>query len=184
MQIRALKMAALFLLLLSCRKPALQVAPLAIAPASTSPSAVMSPFLCVIQPLVIQCQAAYDVRFRRGQTETQIVRGTVWQWRDPKGAGDFQVWFGCTGTNSCEGTPIFSSQNVAVTPGDASLVVVKGKPDVIPFGSIGIVSGTVAANAFTTIQDRWTGSYAPPILAAGPGTGIACAADTCTISVK
>jgi hypothetical protein len=80
--------------------------------------------------------------------------------------------------------PTFSSQEVSVTAGDASLVVVKGKPNVIPFGSIGIVSGTAQSNAFTTIQDRWTGSYAPPILAAGPGMTTACAADTCTIGVK
>jgi len=144
----------------------------------------MSPFLCIIQPAVLQCQAAYDVRFRRGQNETQIPRGTVWQWRDPKGSGTWQVWFGCTGTNSCEGIPIFSSQAITVTPGDASLAVVKGKEGVIPFGSIGIVSGTAESNVFTTIEDRWTGSYAPPILNSGSGITVSCAADTCTVAVK
>lgn len=175
----------ILVLCVSChRTTPLSVTPLSVAPASVSPAAVMSPFLCIIQAKLVHCQATCDVRFRRGQQETRIASGSIWQWKDPVGNGDWQIWFGCTGTNSCEGIPIFSSQSVTVTPGDPSLAVVKGKPDVIPFGSLGIVSGTVENGSFTTITDRWTGSYAPPVLAAGPGITVSCAADTCTISGK
>ena len=49
---------------------------------------------------------------------------------------------------------------------------------------LGIVSGVIENNAFTSITDRWTGGYAPPLLAPGPGIGISCTDDVCTVGTK
>jgi hypothetical protein len=174
--------------LTSCAKPTQHTstppapgAPLSVAPSMTAPSAVLSPFLCVVQPSTAYCQATVDTVLRRGQRETRVQRGSVIGWSNPQGSGPFQVWFGCTGVNPCAGNWTFSSA-ATVTP--TAGVVVKGKEGIIPNGSIGIISGTIENNAFTSITDRWTGGYAPPLLAPGPGIGISCTDDVCTVGTK
>lgn len=158
--------------------------PVAIAPAMTAPAAILSPFLCLVQPKTLYCQATVDTLLRRGQIERRVIRGSIIGATNPVGSGRWQLWFGCTGSSSCEGTFIFSSKSVTVTPYQGTLQNISGKEDVVPFGSLGIVSGSVENGSFTGIEDRWTGAMAPPLLLAGPGTGLACQDDQCTVSVK
>lgn len=179
--------------LTSCAKPGTtastppslpRTVPVAIAPAVTSPAAVMSPWLCVMQPQQLYCQAATDIVLRRGQKETRVARGSMIGWTGPTGSGQYQVWFGCTGTNSCEGGFIWSSPTAKVVPYLDSTIVVAGKENVIPHGSIGIISGQIDNGNFSTVVDRWAGALAPPILRPGNGTTVSCVDDACTISVK
>lgn len=149
-----------------------------------TPSAILTPFMCWITETTINCQATNEVILRRGQKETRFTRGSVISWKNPVGTGKGQIWFGCTGSNSCDGQPIFSSGSIKVEPNSSGATVVSGKEDIVPFGSLGIIETNVENNKFKSITNRWAGAIAPPILRAGQGTTISCVDDSCTISLK
>jgi hypothetical protein len=149
-----------------------------------TPSAILTPFMCWITETTINCQATNEVILRRGQKETRFTRGSVISWKNPIGTGKGQIWFGCTGSNSCDGQPIFSSGSIKVESNSSGATFVSGKEDIIPFGSLGIIETNVENNKFKSIANRWAGAIAPPILRAGSGTTISCVDDSCTISLK
>lgn len=146
-----------------------------------TPSAILTPWMCWITETTVNCQATNDIILRRGQNETLFGRGTTISWKNPVGSGKAQIWFGCSGTNSCAGQPIFSSQSIKVEPNASGVSVIAGKEDVIPFGSLGILEVTSENNVFKSIKNRWAGAIAPPILKPGPGISISCTDDQCTV---
>ena len=146
-----------------------------------TPMAILSPWLCWISETVLSCQATNDIIIRRGQRETFFGRGYTISFKNPVGTGKAQIWFGCTGTNSCDGQPIFSSQSIKAESNSSGSIIVSGKEDVIPFGSLGIIETEVENNKFISLRNRWAGAIAPPVLKPGPGISINCTADNCTI---
>lgn len=180
----ALRILPLTICIFSCAKPGQQNYTASGPFIQQSPSAVISPWLCWITETTINCQATNEIIIRRGQKETKFDRGATISYKNPVGTGKAQIWFGCTGSNSCDGSPIFSSGSVKVESNSSGAIVVQGKEDIIPFGSLGIVETNVENNKFFSIGNRWIGGIAPPILKAGPGTTVSCVDDNCTISVK
>lgn len=155
-----------------------------VAQVSVAQTAPLNPFLCTISPAVLQCIATVDVRFRRGQRETQVDRGYIFSFTTPQGNGKGSVWFGCASTNSCEGYFMFGSPAVTVTPTDPARYWQGGTDVLVPAGSLGIAEVTVQTNAFVSIRNRWTGAIAPPLLKPGAGTSVVCTDDICTVAVK
>jgi hypothetical protein len=183
--------AILALLLAGCAKHAPVPAPLTsgspLATVAVSPYDIVSPFLCRITTTELSCVATIDVRFRRGQLETQFARGYQLTFRDPKTAkGTGTVFFGCAGANECgPGYFMFASPTVEVMPVEPARFW-KGGGDVlhVPHGSLGIAEVDAENNAFTKIRDRWVGSIAPPLLKSGNGVVVSCTDQACTVSVK
>lgn len=164
-----------------CKRPVQTTTPAPLATVAVSPTDIVSPFLCRITVSDLSCVATVDVRFKRGERETQIPRGHQFGFHTPKGSGTGTVWFGCAGSNSCDGYFMFGSKAVAVTPVSPARYWNAAPEGVVPEGSAGIVDVVVEDSAFTKLANRWTGSAAPHQLKAGPGITIDCTADTCTI---
>ena len=175
------------LALASCKHPGARTdtppAPVPQATVAVSPSDIVSPFLCRVTTTELSCMATVDVRFKRGERETQFPRGYQFTFNNPKGSGNATVWFGCAGSNSCEGYFMFGSKTVAVTPVEPARYWSAAPDGVVPEGSAGIVDVVVENSMFTKLSNRWTGSAAPHILKAGPGISIDCTNDSCTIGV-
>ena len=159
-------------------------APLPLATVAVSPSDVVSPFLCRISVSDLTCVATVDVRFKRGERETQFPRGHQFQWHTPKGSGTGTVWFGCAGSNSCDGYFMFGSNKVTVTAVEPARFWNAAPEGIVPEGSAGIADVVVRNDGFSELHNRWTGSVAMHILKPGPNTTISCSADTCTIGMK
>lgn len=175
------------LLLTSCQH---HVAPRAdaITPLATvgvSPYDFISPFVCRITSTDLTCITSMDVRFRRGQQETQYPRGSAIQFTNPQGTGTGQVFFGCAGKNQCgPGYYLFASSSVKVSPVSPARFWDGGSETLVPYGSLGIIEVSVENNAFTSIRNRWTGSTAGPQFIEGSGIAVACTDQACTISTK
>lgn len=178
----------------SCAKTAKPSAPPVITP-QTSPSGTVanvgvtpydsvSPFVCTISVSELVCMASMDVRFKRGQSEVQIMRGYQFRFGTPKGNGMGTVWFGCAGTNECQGFFMFGSPNVSVVPVEPARFWQGGASGLVPYGSLGIIEVDIEADQFRQIRNRWAGSLAPPLMKAGTGVVVTCTDQACTVSLK
>ena len=177
----------LVLLTAACQKtvktPTPQTSGGPIAAVGVTPYDFVSPFVCTISVSELVCMASMDVRFRRGQAETQIMRGHQFRFNTPKGSqGTGTVWFGCAGVNECSGYFMFGSPAVSVVPVEPARYWNGGDPLLVPHGSLGILEVDIQNNQFSQIRNRWSGSIAPPLLKAGPGHTVSCTDLACTIS--
>jgi hypothetical protein len=188
MQIRAIGLMAI--LLTSCAKhapaPTPQTSPGGtLATIGVTPYDFQSPFVCRMTSSDLTCMATIDVRFRRGQLETQITRGDQFSFNTPKGTGSGTVWFGCAGVNECgSGYFMYGSKPASVVPVEPARYWSGADGNRVPYGSLGIVEIDIKDNAFVSIRNRWAGSIAPPLLKEGSGTTVACTDQACTISLK
>lgn len=156
-----------------------------VATVGVSPWDFVSPFVCRMSATELTCMAAQDVRFRRGQLETQIDRGYQFGFSTPSGTGTGAVWFGCAGSNECGGGYfMFGSPSVSVKPIEPARFWNGGNPATVPYGSLGIVEVDIQNGQFSQIRNRWTGSIAPPQLKAGSGVVVSCTEQACTVSLK
>lgn len=156
-----------------------------VANVAITPYDFVSPFVCRMTTTDLTCMASIDVRFRRGQLETQIQRGYQFRFHTPSGTGTGVVFFGCAGQNECgPGYFMFGSPDVKAVPVEPSRMWAGGDSVNVPYGSLGIVEIDIQSGQFASIRNRWAGSIAQPLLKAGPGTKVACTDQSCTISVQ
>lgn len=156
-----------------------------VAAVGVTPYDFVSPFVCTISQQELVCMASMDVRFRRGQAETQIMRGYQFRFNQPKGDGSGTVWFGCAGSNECGGGYfMFGSPKASVVPVEPARFWQGGDPVLVPHGSLGIIEVDIANSQFSQIRNRWSGSIAPPLMKAGSGIVLTCTDQACTVSVK
>jgi len=156
-----------------------------LATVGVTPYDFVSPFLCRITPTDLTCITTADVRFRRGQQETQYPRGSAFSFTNPQGSGNGQIYFGCAGKNQCgPGFFMFASQSVKITPAAPARFWDGGSETLVPYGSLGIVEVSIENNSFVSIRNRWTGSTAGPLLTEGNGIAVQCNDQACTVSVK
>ena len=148
----------------------------------TNRTGFLSPFLCAAGATRLACQATMDVVLRRGTQMQSIPRGSTMWWDNPKGTGDGIVWYGCPTDAECTPQFHFVSDAVTTTPGDG-VVAMKGDGMRVPPGNIGIVAAVAQNNEFIAVHDRWSGSWAPPLLVAGQGTELHCTDAQCRIVV-
>lgn len=178
--------------ILSCAKPrgapvpTPQTSPTGtLAAVGVTPYDFVSPFVCTISQQELTCMASMDVRFRRGQAESQIMRGYQFRFSQPKGNGSGTLWFGCAGANECGGGYfMFGSPTVAVTPVEPARYWKGGDPKLVPYGSLGIAEVDINNDQFSQIRNRWVGSIAPPLIKEGSGVVVTCTDQACTISLK
>ena len=145
-----------------------------------------SPFVCRMTTKDLTCMASIDVRFRRGQLETQIARGYQFGFHTPTGSGIGVIWFGCAAQNECgPGYFMFGGSTARVTPVDPARVWDKAPgTGYVPYGSLGIIEVEINESQFLTIRNRWAGSIAPPLIKEGSGTVVTCTDQSCTVSLK
>ena len=180
---------SLCLLLAGCHKgpmvPTPQSTGQPVAVVAVSPYDVISPFVCTITQQQLTCMATMDVRFRRGQAEAQVTRGTQAVWHTPVGNGRALIYWGCAGTNECgPGYFMFSSSSVKVTPVEPARAWTAGTETVVPYGSNGIAEVDVNDGQFAQLRNRWATTTEMPQLKAGPGVVITCTDQACTIGLK
>lgn len=152
---------------------------------AVQPYDFVSPFVCTISASNLTCMASMDVRFRRGQLETQIARGHQFSFHTPTGTGSGTVWFGCAGNNTCgPGYFMYGSPNTGVTPVEPARYWQGGSSALVPYGSLGIIEVDINNGQFAQIRNRWAGSIAPLQMKEGPGIVLTCTDQACTISLK
>lgn len=164
-----------------------------VAAVGVTPWDFVSPWVCTITQQNLTCMAAQDVRFRRGQLETQITRGYQFYFNAPQGNGTGTIWFGCAGAGDASSNPgnecgpgyfMFGSPSVKVTPVEPARMWNNGQPTLVPYGSLGIIEVDIKDNQFSQIRNRWAGSIAGPLIKPGPGITVACTDLACTVSAK
>ena len=152
---------------------------------AVQPYDFVSPFVCTISASNLTCMASMDVRFRRGQLETQIARGHQFSFHTPTGTGTGTVWFGCAGANTCgPGYFMYGSPNTTVTPVEPARYWQGGSSALVPYGSLGIIEVDINNGQFAQIRNRWAGSIAPLLLKEASGIVVACGDQACTIGLK
>lgn len=181
-----LKVCILFLAVLAgCRRP-VPTAATPLATVGVAPYDLVSPFLCRITTSELTCMATMEIRFRRGQLETQIARGDQFSFHTPAGKGTAVVWFGCAGVNECgPGYFMFGGNaQLSVVPVEPARYWDNAPPKVVPHGSLGIAEVDVDQGRFMQLRNRWAGTIAPPLVKAGAGLVVTCTELACTVALK